>query len=78
MTLRRSVIRIPHDVTIQKSKLAHYRKVCMASEVNEFVGTDQEKIRWLGTALILMLRKATSDGRAVLSKAANTHVPTSP
>ena len=63
---------------MQKSKLAHYRKVYMASELNEFVGTNQEEIRCIGTTLILLLRKGTSGGPAVLGKGANTHVPTSP
>jgi hypothetical protein len=71
-------MRIPDDAAMEKSKLAHYRKVYTASKLNKFVGTNQEKIRWIGTALILLLRKGTSGGRAVLSKAANTHVLTSP
>jgi hypothetical protein len=71
-------MRIPDDAAMQKSKLAQYRKMYMASELNEFVGTNQEKIRWIGTALILLLRKGTSGGRAVLSKAANMHFPSSP
>ena len=73
-----SAMRILDDAAIQKLKLAHYRKVYMASELNEFVGTNHEKIPWIGTALILLLRKGTSGRWAVLNKTANTHVITSP